>query len=104
MAHRMAATAENRTHWTFLTNHTHVLLCIAKNPDLRLRDIAEMVGITERAVHRIVTDLSGAGYVDVKRDGRCNDYAVHMEKKLRHPIEAHLQVAELINLIEKSSS
>ena len=100
----MAETTENRSHWTFLTNHTHVLLCIAKNPDLRLRDIAEMVGITERAVHRIVTDLSEAGYIDVKRDGRCNDYVVHLEKRLRHPIEAHLQMAELINLIEEPSS
>ncbi len=90
----------NPPHWTFLTNHSHVLLCIAKNPDSRLRDIADLVGITERAVHRIVTDLSEAGYIDVTRDGRCNVYVMHPEKKLRHPIEGHRQVADLIRLIE----
>lgn len=97
----MAAITENRAHWTFLTNHAHVLLCIAKNPDCRLRDIADMVGITERAVHRIVSDLTETGFVDVKRDGRCNIYVMHAEKNLRHPIEAHLQVADLIHLLEQ---
>jgi DNA-binding MarR family transcriptional regulator len=89
-----------KLHWTFLTNHAHVLLCIAKNPDFRLRDIADVVGITERAVHRIVSDLSEAGFVDVERDGRCNVYVTHPEKNLRHPIEAHRHVADLIRLIE----
>ncbi|NLF94935.1 MAG: MarR family transcriptional regulator [Oligosphaeraceae bacterium] len=87
-------------HWTFLTNHSHVLLSIARNGALRLRDIAEIVGITERAVHRIVTDLTASGYLDVTRAGRCNVYIVHPEKKLRHPIEAHRQVSDLIELIE----
>jgi DNA-binding MarR family transcriptional regulator len=89
------------THWTFLTNHAHVFLCIAKNSDFRLRDIADVVGITERATHRIVADLVDAGFVDVKRDGRCNAYAVHPEKNLRHPMEAHRQVADLIRLIQE---
>jgi DNA-binding MarR family transcriptional regulator len=89
------------SHWNFLTNHAHVLLCIAKNPDFRLRDIADVVGITERAVHRIVADLTEAGFIDVKRDGRCNVYEMHPEKNLRHPIEAHRQVADLIQLIEQ---
>ncbi|HDQ44510.1 MAG TPA: ArsR family transcriptional regulator [bacterium] len=88
------------SHWTFLTNHAHVLLCIAKNSEFRLRDIADAVGITERAVHRIVTDLLEAGFIDVTRDGRCNVYIIHPEKNLRHPIEAHRQVADLIRLIE----
>ncbi len=88
------------SHWTFLTNHAHVLLCIAKSPGFRLRDIADVVGITERAVHRIVTDLTEAGFIDVKREGRCNVYVTHPEKNLRHPIEAHRQVADLIRLIE----
>jgi len=90
-----------KSAWTFLTNHAHVLLCIAENPDCRLRDIADVVGITERAVHRIVSDLTEAGYVDVLRDGRCNVYETHPEKKLRHPIEAHCHVADLIRLIER---
>jgi len=87
--------------WTFLTNHAHVLLCIAKNPEFRLRDIAIDVGVTERAVHRIVSDLAEAGFIDVLRDGRCNVYEVHPEKHLRHPIEAHRQVSDLIRLIEE---
>jgi predicted transcriptional regulator len=97
----MKALTESRSHWTFLTNHAHVFLCITKNPDFRLRDIADVVGITERAVARIVSDLTEAGFVDVKRDGRCNVYVMHPEKNLRHPIEAHRQVADLIRLIEQ---
>lgn len=88
------------SRWTFLTNHAHVFLCIAKNTDLRLRDIAAVVGITERATHRIVADLIEAGFVDVKREGRCNVYVVHPEKNLRHPVEAHRQVTDLMRLIE----
>ncbi|MBN2343054.1 MAG: MarR family transcriptional regulator [Deltaproteobacteria bacterium] len=96
----MNESTKNISHWTFLTNHAHVLLCIAKNPEFRLRDIADVVGITERAVHRIVTDLAEAGFIDTTRDGRCNVYVMHPEKRLRHPIEAHRQVADLIRLIE----
>ncbi|MBN1782605.1 winged helix-turn-helix transcriptional regulator [bacterium] len=97
----MSDRENNKSHWTFLTNHAHVLLCISENPDFRLRDIAEVVGITERAVHRIVTDLIEAGYVDVERDGRCNVYVTHPEKHLRHSIEAHCHVADLIRLIKR---
>lgn len=96
----MTDSVQNDSHWTFLTNHAHVLLCVAKKPNLRLRDIAEIVGITERAVHRIITDLTDAGFVNVKREGRCNTYIMHPEKHLRHPIEAHKHVADLIHLIE----
>ena len=97
----MSSRENVKSQWTFFTNHAHVFLCIAKNPDCRLRDIADVVGITERAVHRIVSDLTEAGYVDVERDGRCNVYETHPEKKLRHPIAAHCQVADLINLIDR---
>jgi len=97
----MSDRGNGKSQWTFLTNHAHVLLCIAENPDCRLRDIADVVGITERAVHRIVSDLTEAGYVDAERDGRCNVYETHPEKQLRHPIEAHCRVADLINLIER---
>jgi len=96
----MASSLPGVSHWTFLTNHAHVILCIAKNPELRLREIADVVGITERAVHRIVADLTESGFIDVKRDGRCNVYRMHPEKYLRHPMEAHRQVADLICLIE----
>jgi DNA-binding MarR family transcriptional regulator len=98
----MSRSTHNVSQWTFLTNHAHVLLCIAKNPDYRLRDIADAVGITERASHRIVSELVDAGFVDAKREGRCNVYAVHPEKHLRHPMEAHRQVLDLIRLIEES--
>ncbi len=98
----MSDTGHSSLHWTFLTNHAHVFLCIAKNPDFRLRDIADAVGITERATHRIVSDLVETGFVDVKREGRCNVYVVHPEKNFRHPVEAHRQVADLIRMIKEA--
>jgi len=85
--------------WTFLTNHTHVLVCIAENPEARMRDVAAQVGITERAVQRIVADLEEAGYVSHERVGRCNRYAVHTELPLRHPIEQHCLVSSLLKII-----
>ena len=85
--------------WTFLTNHAHVLFCIAQDPEVRLRDVAARVGITERAVQRIVTDLEGEGYLDVSKEGRRNRYRVHYDQPLRHPIERHRTVAALIALV-----
>ncbi|MFI4910804.1 MAG: MarR family transcriptional regulator [Sedimentisphaeraceae bacterium JB056] len=87
------------TKWTFLTNHAHVLLCIAEKPDLRMRDLAQIVGITERAVQKIVADLAEGGYLDVEKGGRCNTYKTNTEKHLRHPIESQHQVADLLRLI-----
>ncbi|MCL6644434.1 MAG: winged helix-turn-helix domain-containing protein [Dehalococcoidia bacterium] len=86
--------------WTFLTNHGHVLLCIANDPGIRLRDIAERVGITERAAQRIVADLIEAGYITRRRVGRRNIYQVHPEMPLRHPVEQAHPVGELFRLIE----
>ncbi|RMD74416.1 MAG: ArsR family transcriptional regulator [Lentisphaerae bacterium] len=100
----MSAKEHHEAQWTFLSNHAHVLLCIAQSADIRLRDLADKVGITERAVHRIVTDLLEAGYIDVIREGRCNLYRVHPEKHLRHPIEAHCRVSDLIGMIESSGN
>ncbi len=85
--------------WTFLTNHSHVLFCIALDPDVRLRDVALRVGITERAVQRIVTDLEGEGYLAVTKEGRRNRYAVRFELPLRHPIERHRSVKALLDLV-----
>jgi DNA-binding MarR family transcriptional regulator len=85
--------------WTFLTNHAHVLFCIAQDPEVRLRDVAARVGITERAVQRIVTDLQAGGYLSISKDGRRNRYNVHYEQPLRHPIERHRTVASLIELV-----
>jgi predicted transcriptional regulator len=88
--------------WTFLTNHAHVLLCLAQDPEARLRDVAERVGITERAVQRIVAELEDAGYLTRLRSGRRNSYDVHEDKPLRHPIEAHRNVSALLDLVHKS--
>ena len=85
--------------WTFLSNHAHVLICIAQEPEIRLRDVAERVGITERAVQRIVADLEEGGYLSRSREGRRNRYEVHADRPLRHPVEAHREVNVLLNLI-----
>jgi len=90
--------------WTFLTNHAHVLICIAQDPGIRLRDVAERVGITERAAQRIVADLEGDGYLERTRVGRRNHYRVHLELGFRHPLEEHISVGSLIELHERGGS
>jgi DNA-binding MarR family transcriptional regulator len=80
-------------------NHTQVLLNIARDPDLRLRDIAEVVGITERAAQRILADLVEAGYVTRERVGRRNRYSVNPERKMRHPSQLDHDVGELLGLL-----
>jgi DNA-binding IclR family transcriptional regulator len=88
--------------WTFLTNHAHVLLCIAADPAMRLRDVAEKVGITERAAQRIVADLVEAGYLTRTRVGRRNQYEIHPELPLRHPVEQAREVGALVQLLKPS--
>jgi Mn-dependent DtxR family transcriptional regulator len=85
--------------WTFLTNHAHVLLCLARDPDMRMREIALRVGITERAVQKIVADLEGEGYLARERHGRNNAYSFHPDLPLRHPIERHRTIADLMGLV-----
>jgi len=92
------ATSSSSHHWTFLTNHAHVLICIAEDPTARLRDVAARVGITERAVQAIVADLEAAGVITRRRDGRRNTYTLHDYQPLRHPVEAHRTVADLVAL------
>ena len=86
--------------WTFLSNHAHVLLYLAQHPDALMKTVALEVGITERAVQRIVKDLEDTGYLVRARDGRRNRYQVNRELKLRHPLEAHHAIAELIALMK----
>ena len=86
--------------WTFLTNHSHVLICLHSEPSIRLRDVADKVGITERAVQRIVQELEEAGVITRKKEGRCNTYTVHAKHKLRHAVESHRSVEDLLKMVE----
>lgn len=95
MAKELVAPPAVVPSWTFLTNHAHVLLCIAQNSEVRLAEIARLVGIGERAVHGIVQDLVDAGYVERTRQGRHNVYEVRLDRPLRHPLEAGHQIAEV---------
>ena len=85
--------------WTFLTNHAHVLLCLAERPDMLLREVATVVGITERAVQKIVADLEAVGLLTRTRDGRRNTYSLDASQPLRHPVEAHCTVNGLIGFV-----
>ncbi len=90
-----------RTSWTFLTNHGHVLGCLAEQPDIRARDVALKVGITERAAQAIIADLVAGGYVTRFKEGRRNRYVVHPEIPLRHPLEEDRTVGDLLTSIGK---
>ena len=86
--------------WRFLSNHTQVLLCIQRDPNVRYRDIAETVGITERAAQRIVADLIESGYVESERVGRRNHYRVNTDIAMRHPAQDGHEVGELLELLQ----
>lgn len=81
--------------WSFLTNHALALVCIQRSPESRMRDIADCLGVTERAAHRIVGDLCEAGYVEKRRVGARNHYTVKLDGNLRHPLVADQPVREL---------
>jgi hypothetical protein len=85
--------------WTFLTNYSHVLLCISRDDALRHRDIAALVGITERSAQKIIADLVGAGYVHIERVGRRNRYSIRLDQPLRHPLERGHDVGALLDLL-----
>lgn len=87
--------------WTFLTNHAHVLVLIEHCPDMVLREVAQKIGITERAVQRIVHDLEAAGYLTITRVGRQNHYSIDSSLQLRHPIESHCNIGALLKLVHK---
>ena len=86
-------------NWTFLTNHARVLLCIARDPGVRLRDIAASLGITERSAYGIVTDLAGAGYVVKQKDGRRNRYQIQTHLPLPEPASRERTVGEVLALL-----
>jgi len=90
--------------WDFLTNHAHVLMCVADDPGIRLRDIAAAVGITERAAHRIVSELVEEGYVLRERQGRRNRYKVVAELPMRHPLVQEREVGDLLEVLIGSTA
>ena len=89
--------------WTFLTNHTRVLVVISENPTIRLRDIAEAIGITERAIQRIVADLEDAGYLSHTKAGRRNVYEIESGTNFRHELEQNNQLRSLLDVLRPNS-
>ncbi len=94
----MSSAGQPKT-WTFLTNHAQVLLCLADTPDIRLRDVAQRVGITERATQRILAELVDAGYVKTARDGRRNRYTVDREHAMRHSAQHGYEIGALLEAL-----
>lgn len=93
------AVPESGHRWTFLTNHAHVLIVLHRNPTVVLREVALEVGITERAVQRIIQDLEEEGFLQREKIGRQNHYEVLTDQALRHPIEKHKSIGDLLNLV-----
>jgi len=87
--------------WTFFSNYGHVLVCLSRNNEARLRDVAFEVGITERAVQKIVRDMQDAGFITVSKQGRCNRYRLNKRKSLRHGLESHCNVGKLLALVTR---
>lgn len=87
--------------WTFLSNHGHVLVQLSRDPDARIRDIADAVGITERRAHMILSDLETAGYITITKIGRRSHYRVHRNRKFRHPAESAKSIGALLEIFER---
>jgi predicted transcriptional regulator len=85
--------------WTLLTNHTHVLLCLCRNLEITLREVAMLVGITERMLQKIVAELVEAEYMDVTKIGRRNTCQITVDKKLRHPLESHRSIGDMLEIL-----
>ena len=85
--------------WSFLTNHAQVLLCIAQDPGIRLRDIGATIGITERAAHKIVTELADSGYISRKRNGRRNHYTLAAHLPLPDPVARDQKIGDLVAML-----
>ncbi|WP_078944750.1 helix-turn-helix transcriptional regulator [Streptomyces flavochromogenes] len=96
----MGVSSGDRQSWTFLTNHARVLVVIARDPDVRLRDVAAACGVTERTVQAIVADLEAAGYLTHAREGRRNRYRLAPGKRFRHPLEGDYEITGLLDLLK----
>ncbi len=94
--------SEPLSTWTFLSNYSHVLVCLAENPNARLRDVADRVGITERTAFRLIDELEQAGVLERAKEGRRNHYVINTETHLRHAIEKHCTVGELLQTVLNS--
>ena len=86
---------EKKTQWTFLTNHSHVIICLIRDPEMRIRDVATQIGITERAVLRILSELESDGVMTKSRDGRRNRYTINLDFPLRHQLESQYTLRKL---------
>lgn len=97
-------TSSTPRSWTFLTNHAHVLLAIASSPDVRVRDLAQLVGVTERTAIQIIDDLEADGYITRERVGRRNRYHIDRSHPLRHPLEEHHEIDALLQAVSHASA
>ena len=96
----MSSDSNDRKRWTFVTSHTQVLLCIAADPDVTMRDVAATVGITERAAQRILADLVESGYVERTRVGRRNHYKINGDATMRHGLQEQHRIGGLLELLK----
>ncbi len=92
--------ASDGPRWTFLSNHSHVLICLHRDPELTLREVSDVVGITERSVQRILRELEEGGFVVREREGLRNRYRFKLSARLRHPIESHRTIGDLVDMVE----
>lgn len=96
----MARSEIHDTGWTFLSNHGHLLVHLSREPDAKIKEMAEAIGITERRTQSILSDLEDSGYITITRTGRRNTYQVNAKKKFRHPAEADKSVSELLRIFK----
>lgn len=96
----MARSEVHDTGWTFLSNHGHLLVHLSREPDAKIKEMAEAIGITERRTQSILADLEDSGYISITRTGRRNTYQVNAKKKFRHPAEADKSVSELLRIFK----
>lgn len=88
-----------KSQWTFLTNHFHIVVVLSREPTLRISDMANLVGITQRAVQRILAELTEDGVIKIKKDGRRNVYTINRKKRLKHSLESKHSIGELLDIL-----
>lgn len=89
-----------KPRWTFLTNHFHVLVCLSRDRNARIRDLAEQIGITQRAVQRIIAELVEDKAIRISKDGRRNIYTINPRKRLHHPLESKHTIGEILDILD----